>query len=99
MGRDLENVREGTMWISGEQCHRQRDRGSKNCVETGAHLMCSRNRKEAHVAQAQKAERVADQFREAMGVISHWKDLRFYSKQDEDLENSEKNGEELHDWS
>lgn len=42
------------MWISEEQCSRQSEEsGSRNGMDMGAHLVCSRNIKEVSVAEVE----------------------------------------------
>lgn len=70
MGKDLKDVGEGTMWISGEQCSRKsKDSRSRYGVDMGAHLVCSRNIREASVVDVEETRgRVADELREALGA-------------------------------
>lgn len=70
MGKDLKDVREGTMWISGEQCSRKsKDSLSRYGMDMGAHLVCSRNIRETSVAEVEETRgRVADELREALGA-------------------------------
>lgn len=81
------------MWISEKQCQRQREqsRQQEQCRE---HLLCSRNRKEAHASEVQKGRESGRRIRRSNGGHMPLKVLRFYSEWDEDLENEEKNGEE-----
>lgn len=67
------------MWISEEQCSRQSEEsGSRNGVDMGPHLVCSRNIKEARVAEVEEARgRAAVQgSRFALSGMGIWKNLR-----------------------
>lgn len=50
--KGLKDVREGTTWLSGEQCSKQsKESGSWTVMEMGGCLVCSQNRKEGSVTE------------------------------------------------
>lgn len=53
-GKGLKDAREGTTWLSGEQCSRQsKESVSRTVMEMGGCLVCSKNRKEDSVTEVE----------------------------------------------